>query len=201
MPKMCVTQKCRIWPSEQNSSIIGENLTHLAEDLCTDYSNINVWSGPCCGFYVTSMYTAVPIPVIPIHNASAASKIEEFLTVFFFKRPHLSIPLHRGVQQCSTFKIGYTSVNSGSACQIIHFFCNILGDISSSNTSFHTGGCQSLLYVVCLQQPLLFVSIAAQKCPAECNGALGFWEACETLDQSAVGFPVFPTVTSNIYHL
>jgi len=52
-----------------------------------------------------------------------------------------------------------------------------------------------------LQQPLPFVSIAAQKCHAESNGALGFSKACETVAQGAGGFPVSPTVISNIYHL
>lgn len=97
MSKMCATQKCRIWPSEKNSSIIEENLTHLAEDWCMDYSNINIRSGPCCGFYVTSVYAAVPMPVVSTPSASAASETEEFLT----ERLRLSIGLHCGIQQCS----------------------------------------------------------------------------------------------------
>lgn len=120
-------------------ALIGENLTYLAEDWCVDYSNTNILSGPCCGFYVTSMYTAVPIPVVPAHNASAASEIEGFLTVFPFKRQHLSIVLHGAIQRCSlpcTFKIGYTSIHSGSTCQIINFFCNILSDVLEQAFAF-----------------------------------------------------------------
>lgn len=135
---MCATQKCRMWPSEQNSSIIGENLTHLAEDWCVDYSNINILSGPCCGFYVTSMYTA------QFQYQSCQHTMH--LLPLKQKRQHLSIVLHSGIQQRSlpcTFKIGYTSIRSGSTCQIINFFCNILSDVSSSNTSFcfHPVGC------------------------------------------------------------
>lgn len=48
--------------------------------------------------FVTFMYTAFPIPIMPTYNASAVSEIEEeFLTVLPFKRQHLSIVFHSGI--------------------------------------------------------------------------------------------------------
>lgn len=196
MSKMCVTQKCRIWPSEKNSSIIEENLTHLAEDWCMDYSSINIWSGPCCGFYVTSVCAAVPMAVVSTQGASAASGTQEFLT----GRLHLSVVLHCGIQQCLLPSIGnriflqklwrYNNVFTGG--QIMYFLCLVPSDASYPNKR---------LLPRRVAQPFLGGEFtAAFAVCAHCSLSVRLDLARAALGSSrAVEVSVSPTATSNTF--